>query len=368
VATKEIKKKPVEAEARKQGRFEGSITQVKGIRVGHAQDKKARTGVTAVLCGPDSVGGVDVRGAAPGTRETDLLQPGNLVQGPNAILLCGGSAFGLAAAEGAMRFLRERGVGLDVGVGVVPIVPAAVLFDLGVGRADTFPDGQMGYDACNLAGKEAEQGPVGAGCGATVGKLIPGARPSAGGVGTASLGVGGATVGAIVAVNAAGDVYHPHTGAWVSGGRLADGTPVSAQEVLCSGVQVGAPMGRKLALDEKLEVNEKFGVRENAEEADMQPAFHERPGMNTTIGVVATDAKLTKEQAARLATVAHDGLARSIRPVHTQQDGDTLFSVATGVVGEDVPFVALCAAAAEVVARAVYNAVIGTPSGREDRP
>ncbi len=312
--------------------FEGSITQVKGIRVGHAQDKVARTGVTAVLVKGEAVGGVDVRGAAPGTRETDLLQPGNLVQGPNAVLLCGGSAYGLAAADGAMRFLRERGVGFDVGVNVVPIVPAAVLFDLTCGRADVFPDAQMGYDACAAAGKQMEQGKVGAGCGATVGKLIPGARPDDGGVGTAALRVGGATVGAIVAVNAAGDVYHPQTGAWLCGGRLPDGTPVPSQEVLCGGAQVGTPLGQKKAITDGI-------------------------GRNTTIGVVATDAKLTKEQAARLASVAHDGLARAIRPVHTQHDGDTIFSVATGAVEEDIPFVALCAAAAEVMARAIANAV-----------
>ncbi len=320
-------------------RFPGCITQVRGIRVGHAQNREACTGVTAILCGMNAVGGVDVRGAAPGTRETDLLQPGNLVQGPNAILLCGGSAFGLAAADGAMRFLHERGVGLDVGVGVVPIVPAAVLFDLSCGSADIFPDADMGYFACAAAlkaqkGETIAQGREGAGCGATVGKLISGTRPGLGGVGSASLRVGGATVGAIVAVNAAGDVYHPVTGAWLAGSRLKDGSPVFAQEVLCSGAQAGPPADPKIGIAGKV-------------------------GQNTTIGVVATDAKLTKEQAARLAIMGHDGYARSIRPVHTQLDGDTVFSVATGRVEEDVPFIALCAAAAEVMARAVANAVLG---------
>jgi len=321
-------------------RFPGCITQVRGIRVGHVQDRQACTGVTAVLCGTDAVGGVDVRGAAPGTRETDLLRPGNLVQGPNAVLLCGGSAFGLAAADGAMRFLRERGVGLDVGVGVVPIVPAAVLFDLGCGETNAFPDAEMGYAACaaalrSLKGEPAAQGREGAGCGATVGKLIPGTRPAFGGIGAASLRVGEATVGAIVAVNAAGDVHHPVTGAWLAGSRLSDGTPVYAQEVLCSGAQAGAPADLKIGIAGKV-------------------------GENTTIGVVATDAKLTKEQCARLAIMAHDGYARSIRPVHTQLDGDTAFSVSTCRVEGDFPFIALCAAAAEVVARAVANAVMGT--------
>ena len=319
-------------------RFPGCITEVRGIRAGHAQDRQACTGVTAVLCGSDAVGGVDVRGAAPGTRETDLLRPGNLVQGPNAILLCGGSAYGLAAADGAMRFLRERGVGLDVGVGVVPIVPAAVLFDLACGGAEVFPDAAMGYDACTRAlrapkGEPVAQGREGAGAGATVGKLIPGTRPSYGGVGAASLRVGEATVGAIVAVNAAGDVYHPATGAWLAGSRLANGAPVYANEVLCSGAQAGAPMDPKIGIAGKV-------------------------GENTTIGVVATDAKLTKEQCERLAMSAHDGYARCIRPAHTQLDGDTVFSVATCRVEGDIPFIALCAAAAEVTARAVANAVI----------
>jgi len=319
-------------------RFPGCITQVRGIRVGHAQDRQANTGVTAILCGSDAVGGVDVRGAAPGTRETDLLRPGNLVLGPNAILLCGGSAFGLAAADGAMRFLRERGVGLDVGVGVVPIVPAAVLFDLACGDANVFPDGEMGYEACVAAlrvpkGEPTTQGREGAGCGATVGKLIPGTRPAFGGIGAASLRVGQATVGAIVAVNAAGDVYHPTTGAWLAGSRLADGTPVYANDILCSGAQAGGPMEPKIGITGKV-------------------------GENTTIGVVATDAKLTKEQCERLAISAHDGYARSIRPAHTQLDGDTVFSVATCRIEDDIPFIALCAAAAEVTARAVANAVM----------
>jgi len=321
-------------------RFPGCISQVRGVRAGHAQDRQGCTGVTAVLCGSDAVGGADVRGAAPGTRETDLLRPGNLVQGPNAILLCGGSAFGLAAADGAMRFLRERGVGLDVGVGVVPIVPAAVLFDLACGDAGAFPDAAMGYEACAAALRALKhegvlQGREGAGCGATVGKLIPGTRPAFGGVGSASLRVGEATVGALVAVNAAGDVFHPVTGAWLAGSRLADGTPVCANDVLCSGALAGAPMDPKIGI----------------------AGPTEKVGENTTIGVVATDAKLTKEQCARLALSAHDGYARCIRPAHTQLDGDTVFSVATGRVEADIPFIALCAAAAEVTARAIANAV-----------
>lgn len=307
-----------------QERFDGSITDVRGIRVGQVQDVDARTGVTAVLCDGETMGGVDVRGAAPGTRETDLLRPGNLVQGPHAVLLCGGSAYGLAAADGAMRYLREHGIGLDVGLGIVPIVPAAVLFDLSCGRADVFPDAGMGYAACAAASAEVTEGRWGAGCGATVGKLLqfPGVQPSLGGVGTASLRVGKVTVAAIVAVNAAGDIYHPHTGALLAGAIDASGAMLRAEEVLFSGA-----------------------------------VAQEAPGRNTTIGVVATDARLTKEQAARLATVAHDGYARCIRPAHTQIDGDTIFSVATALAEDEPPFVALCAAAAEVMARAVANAV-----------
>ena len=304
-------------------RFPGSITDVAGITVGHAQDEAARTGVTALLCGADAVGGVDVRGAAPGTRETDLLHPGNLIQGPHAVLLCGGSAYGLAAADGAMRFLRERGVGFETGLGVVPIVPAAVLFDLGCGRADVFPDAAMGYAACAAADAAPAEGRVGAGCGATVGKLVPGARPAPGGVGTASLCIGGVTVGALAAVNAAGDLYHPHTGALLACATGADGTPLPAEHLLLGGAPTAAGLGR-----------------------------------NTTLCVVATDARLTKEQAMRMAMSAHDGFARALRPVHTQADGDTAFSVATGQCACEVPFIALCAAAAEAAARAIVNAVM----------
>lgn len=311
-------------------RFEGSITCVHGIRVGQAENREARTGVTVVLAGHRGAAmGVDVRGAAPGTRETDLCSPENTVEKANAVVLSGGSAFGLAAATGVMSFLEEHDVGVDMGVCHVPIVPGAVIFDLGVGDAHVRPDAEMGYAACRAASKEVKQGAHGAGTGATVGKLVPGTSPMQGGVGTASITLPcGVTVGAIVVVNACGDVYDPRDGKPIGYGTLPDGTPVLCENLLCG----AAPA------------------------ADTRRIPH-TTGQNTTIGVVAADAVLTKAQAKRLATCAHDGLARTIRPVHTQMDGDTIFGLATGRVDADMNQIQLCAAAAEVMARAVVNAL-----------
>lgn len=309
--------------------YPGDITNVHGIKVGHAQSESARTGVTVVLCRKDgATGGVSVRGAAPGTRETDLLRPGNLVERVNAVVLSGGSAFGLDAAGGVMRYLEQMECGMDMGVAHVPIVPAAVLYDLNVGDPHVRPDAAMGRAACMAAGKAMRQGRVGAGCGATVGKLVPGAVPKDSGIGSASITLPeGVTVGAVVAVNAVGDVYHPETQEVLGCARMPDGTPVLAEGLLYG--QAPAPQQIRI------------------------PA----PGSNTTIGVVAVDCKLTKEQVNRLADVSHDGLARTIRPVHTQMDGDTLFALATGRTEREVNFVKLCAAAAEVTARAIANAL-----------
>lgn len=310
--------------------FPGDITNVHGIRVGQAQNSQAQTGVTVVLApAAGATGGVSVRGAAPGTRETDLLRPGNLVENAHAVLLAGGSAYGLAAADGIMKYLEHMGVGLEMGGVRVPIVPGAVLFDLSVGDGSVRPDSAMGYTACMNAAKGMMQGRVGAGTGATVGKLVVGAQAQAGGVGSAAITLPeGVTVGAVVAVNAIGDVYHPVTGECIACAHMENGTRVPAE-----GLLVGqSPAPQQLHI----------------------PA----PGSNTTIGVVAVDCKLTKEQAARLADVAHDGLARTIRPVHTQMDGDTVFSLATGRVSSDVNFIKLCAAAAEVMARAITNAIL----------
>lgn len=303
----------------------GCITRVRGIDVGHFTDARRPTGCSVVLARGGAIAGVDVRGAAPGTRETDLLAPGNLVQQVHAVVLAGGSAFGLDAASGAMRWLEENGIGLDVGVARVPIVPAAVLFDLMVGDASIRPDAQSGYAACAAArtGPVAE-GNVGAGAGAAVGKLFGMARAMRGGIGSASVTVRGVTVGALVACNAVGDVVDPDTGETIAGARTEDGASlVHTRQALLRGVVPHALLA----------------------------------GTNTTIGVVATDAILSKAQAQRLAMAAHDGLARSINPAHTQLDGDTLFALATCAVLGPPDLLLLATMAAEVTARAVLRAV-----------
>lgn len=302
--------------------FEGSITDVMGIRVGQAQNAQARTGVTVVLADDDgAVVAADVRGAAPGTRETDLCRPENTVEKANAVVLAGGSAFGLATATGVMDYLEKQNIGVDMGVCHVPIVPAAVVFDLMVGNAHVRPDAQMGEDACKAACSQVQQGAYGAGTGATVGKMIPGAIPAQGGVGTASIRLAsGVTVGAIAVVNACGDVFDIRDGQPLACGHLPDGTAVLCEQM------IAAPLSDK--------------------------------PQNTTIAVVATDAKLTKAQAQRMATCAHDGYARAIRPVHTQMDGDTIFALATGKAEGSAHPVQLCAAATEVMARAINNAIL----------
>jgi len=303
----------------------GSLTDIAGLKVGHFSDSRRPTGCTVVLCEQGATCGVDVRGAAPGTRETDLLDPQNVIEQVHAVLLCGGSAFGLAAADGVMRWLDERGHGVQVGPARVPIVPAAVLFDLWVGDARIRPDAASGYAACEAAAMTAPlQGSVGAGAGATVGKLFGIEHAMKGGIGTASIKVGAITVAALVAVNAIGDVVDPASGSVIAGARQADGrTPRDSMACL-----------RRGELPERLQA-----------------------GMATTIGIVATDAQLTKAQANKLASTAHDGLARTVNPVHTQTDGDTLFALATGGSGRPGNLTVLGALAADVTARAVLNAV-----------
>jgi len=302
-----------------------SITDVLGLQVGHYTDTRRPTGCTVVITPDGAVAGVDVRGAAPGTRETDLLHPSNLVDQVHAVLLAGGSAWGLDAAAGVMRWLEEHGHGYRVPYGLVPIVPAAVLFDLPVGDWRIRPDAQAGYAACMQASRERPaEGNVGAGAGALVGKLFGIGRAMKGGIGGASLKVGAITVGALVAVNAIGDVVDPATGRVVAGARADDGrTPLDTLAALVDG----------------------------------QLPAHLMAGMATTIGIVATDAELTKAQANKLASMAHDGLSRSINPVHTAGDGDALFAVATGGSGKPGHLTVLGALAAEVTARAVLNAV-----------
>ena len=308
----------------------GSITQVAGIEVGHFTDARRPTGCTVIIArGPDglgAVGGVDVRGAAPGTRETDLLHPSNLVDRVHAVLLAGGSAWGLDAASGVMQWLEENNIGLAVGYGLVPIVPAAVLFDLPVGDARIRPDAKAGYAACAAASRQAPlEGNVGAGAGALVGKIFGIERAMKGGIGTASITVDGITVGAIVACNALGDVVDPATGKVIAGARTADGMALLDSR---SAIIAGNTPKPVLA------------------------------GSNTTIGVVATDAVLTKAQAHRLAQVAHDGLARAINPVHTMSDGDTMFALGTGASGKTAGMMLLGTLAAEVTARAIVRAVL----------
>ena len=303
----------------------GSITRVAGIEVGHFTDTRRPTGCTVVMAREGAVAGVDVRGAAPGTRETDLLHPSNLVDKVHAIMLAGGSAWGLEAATGAVRWLEERGVGLDVAVGRLPIVPAAVLFDLLVGDMRIRPDAAAGYAACAAASSaDPAEGNVGAGAGAVVGKVFGIQHAMKGGVGTASVTVDGVTVGALIACNALGDVIDPDTGHVMAGARTDDGRALrDTRRALLRG----------------------------------QPPQPLLAGTNTTIGVVATDAILTKAQAHRLAIAAHDGLARSINPVHTMSDGDTLFSLGTGRAGKSLGMMVLATMAAEATARATVRAV-----------
>ena len=315
--------------------FHDSITDVPGIRVGHAQNEEALTGCTVILCEKGAVGGVDQRGGAPGTRQTDALYPMHLVQQVHAIVLAGGSAFGLDSATGAVRYLEERGVGFDVRVARVPIVPAAILFDLGLGQVNLRPDAAMGYQAClNASRHPPAQGNAGAGMGATVGKILGIGQAMKSGIGCASLAIGhGVIVGAIVAVNAFGDIIDPQNGRIIAGARsvISEEGSATTGEYFADTLQVMKSMvdGQQL----------RFGRRGN-----------------TVIGVVATNAKLNKEQANKVAQMAHDGLARTVRPAHTMVDGDTIFALSTGNRKVDVTIVG--AFAAEAFAKAILHAVL----------
>ena len=315
-------------------KLRNAITDIPGILVGHAQNDEALTGCTVILCEKGAVGGVDQRGGAPGTREVDALHPMHLVSKVHAVVLAGGSAFGLEAATGVMRFLEEKGVGFDTRVVKVPIVPAAILFDLGVGRSDVRPDAAMGYQACQNATTEPPaEGNVGAGAGATVGKILGPALCMKSGVGTASLDIGaGVMVAAIVAVNSFGDVIDPSSGQIIAGARSKDVGPI----------HIGTPgyFADTLHVMQTLIGRTALGFGSKG---------------NTVIGVVATNAKLDKEQANKVAQMAHDGLARTIRPAHTMVDGDTIFAIATGEHAADVNIVG--AYAAEVFAQAILRAV-----------
>ena len=307
---------------------EGFITDVAGIKVGHFTESRRPTGCTVVLYERGAVAGVDVRGSAPGTRETDLLKPTNLVDKVNAIVLSGGSAFGLEAATGVMRYLEEHDAGYPTAAGKVPIVPAAILYDLNVGDGKIRPNADAGFKACmNARAGSVEEGSVGAGAGATVGK-IGGGRPMKGGIGTSSIKLAnGLIVGAIVAVNCVGDVVDPKTGKIVAGARTPDGKAfVNIIESYRSGRGVASP------------------------------------GQNTTIGVVATNARFDKTQMTKIAEMSHDGMARAINPTHTPSDGDTLFAITTGTSTVTANLTAIGALAAEAVSEAILRAVMKAKS------
>jgi L-aminopeptidase/D-esterase-like protein len=305
----------------------GGLTDVAGLRVGHFTDSRRPTGCTAVLAEAGAVCGVDVRGGAPGTRETDLLDPVNTVEQVHAIVLSGGSAFGLDTATGVMRYLEEKGVGFAFGGARVPIVPAAILFDLGVGDVKVRPDANAGYAAARAAtAGPVVEGSVGAGAGATVGKLRGMGLAMKAGIGSASLRLpGGGVVAALVAVNALGDVVDPATGRIVAGLRTSDGKGLRGTvAALLAGETREAP----------------------------------RSGENTALAVVATDVALTKAEATRIARMAHDGFGQAIRPVHTPVDGDTIFALSTGAVSVPNASFVVGILAAEVVARAVVRAAL----------
>ena len=311
-----------------------AITDVRGIEVGHAQDEEALTGCTVILCRRGAVAGVDVRGGAPGTRETDLLNPVNLVEKVHAVVLAGGSAFGLEAASGVMRYLEEQKIGFNTGVAKVPIVPSAILFDLNLGRADVRPDSAMGYGAAASASSNAPaEGNAGVGMGASVGKMFGLGLAMKAGIGTASLNIGGGVVvGALVAVNAWGDVIDPQTNQIIAGLRSGKVGPFS--------------IGKKDTFADTLSML-KSTVGRNVLGLASRP--------NTVIGAVATNAKLTKAQATKVAQMAQDGIARTIRPAHTMLDGDVIFALSTGTRKADVTSVG--AFAAEAMAQAIVRAV-----------
>jgi len=310
------------------------ITAVRGIRVGHSTDPRGLTGCTVVLCPPGTVGSGEVRGGAPATRETDLLRPGMLVNEVHGVLLAGGSAFGLGAAAGVMRYLEERGIGFPAGVAVVPIVPGAALFDLGIGDPKARPGPSEGYGACDAASERVEEGTVGAGTGATVAKIRGPERQVKGGIGSASATEGSVVVGALFAVNAVGEILTE------DGGVLAGVRP---------------------------------GASGDEEEADAGPTtpWPDGPWTNTIIGVVATNARLSKERAHLLAGSVHDAVSGVVRPAHTIWDGDTVFTLATGQV--DAPQDLLEQMADEAVGESIRRGVLratgvpGAPSVGEAR-
>ena len=304
----------------------GSITDVAGIEVGHYTDERAGTGCTVVLSRAGAMAGVDVRGSAPATRETDLLRVSSLVDEIHGVLLTGGSVFGLDAAAGVERYLERESVGIEFAGHTIPIVPGAALFDLGICDSSIRPGSTEGFKCCEQASiKPASEGSVGAGTGATVSKFNGIANSVKGGVGSASVEIGGGVVvGALMAVNAIGDIVEAATGRLVAGSRCDNGSMRRSMDSL---IDPSQHLGRSFSLG------------------------------NTTIGVVATNAKLTKSQTNKLAEIAHDGIALAVRPAHTMSDGDTLFTLSTGMIEDKVNMYRLGAAAVEVTSRAIVRGV-----------
>ena len=303
-----------------------AITDVPGFQVGHAQDRQGATGCTVVLCPPGTVGGLDVRGSAAGTRQTDSLHPYHFVDEVHAVLLAGGSAFGLDASGGVMRFLEERSIGYQTSAGKVPIVPTAIIYDLGIGEGKVRPHPEMGYQACrNSQAGKVEEGSVGAGTGASVGKLLGIRWATKGGLGTSSVALpGGVIVAALVVVNAFGDVIDLQEGKILAGAR--------------------DPKNPDFFIDSAARIKE-----------GLFPSRREKGFQNTTLGVVATNAKLSKRQAIKAAQMAQSGFARTIRPIHSTVDGDLVFALSAGDRNADVNAIGL--AAEESVAEAVHRAI-----------
>jgi len=303
--------------------YEGFLTDVDGIKLGHAEDELALTGTSVILCEDGFTAGVDVRGAGPGTRETDLLRAENLVQKVHGVFLTGGSAYGLDVGGGIMKFLEEKGAGFDVGVGIVPIVPGAVLFDFAVGDSKVRPDFKMGYEAAKSAKEKDEtQGNFGAGCGASVGKILGNDFAMKSGIGQSSVKVGDLVVSSIVALNAMGDIFDYEESKRIAG--------VYDRE------------------------NKKFLDTCALYEKQLKD-YNQFSPANTTISLVATNARLTKANCNKISQMAHDGYGRSINPVHTMNDGDTIFTLASGQVEADINLVGILAA--KTISRSIANAI-----------
>ena len=307
--------------------YPGYLTAVKGIKVGHSQSEKGITGVSVIIFEEGATAGVDVRGSAPGTRETDLFKSEKMVDKVHAVVLSGGSAFGLDASSGVMKYLEEKGIGFDVGVTKVPIVSAAVIFDLDIGDPSIRPDFEMGYEAAKNSTREAAlQGNVGAGSGATVGKILGPEQAMKGGLGSATVEVADLVVSAMVSVNSFGDIYDPTNNQQIAGVYDYEG------KKLLNTIELMKAQNKNIAFNLK----------------------------NTTIGIITTNAILTKAQANKVSQIAHNGFARTINPVHTMVDGDTIFTMATNEIEADINLVGTLAA--EVMSKAIINGILAAES------